>query len=189
MYTHMVTDETPWENHLPDCAVSLVRQVLPNWIRLHKLTSCKPRFSLPAQILIVSTWQWQKMLFTLLCRVSELYLGRKVTVQFLQPLQTVQTQCLMAILVKSLSESQAAQTSTFQESQPFSHFLLDLFLYFLTSTQTLPKDRHAHQNIQRSQQFCAALTFYKTNLKPLLNPKEQNWNCSSGHCALIEFKS
>lgn len=60
MYTHVVTDETPWENHLPDCAVSLVRQVLLNWIWLHKLTSCKPRISLPDQILIASTWPWQK---------------------------------------------------------------------------------------------------------------------------------
>lgn len=60
MFTHVVTDETSWENHLPDCAVSLVRQVLLNWTWLHKLTSCKPRISLPAQILIVSTWQWQK---------------------------------------------------------------------------------------------------------------------------------
>lgn len=31
--------------------------------------------------------------------------------------------------------------------------------------------------------------FYKANLKSLLNPKEQNWNCASGHCGLTEFKS
>lgn len=55
--------------------------------------------------------------------------------------------------------------------------------------QTLPKDRHAHQSIQRSQQYCTALVFYKTNLKSLLNPKEQNWDCASGHCGLSEFKS
>lgn len=60
MHTHMVTDETPQENHLPDHAVALVRQVLHSQIWLHKSTLCKPRTYLPAAILIASTLQWQK---------------------------------------------------------------------------------------------------------------------------------
>lgn len=45
-----------------------------------------------------------------------------------------QPQCLKAILVNPLSESGAAQTSPFQESQPFSQFLRDLFLSFWSRT-------------------------------------------------------
>jgi len=33
-----------------------------------------------------------------------------------------------------------------------------------------------------------AIAVYKTKLKPLLKPKEQNQNHVSGHSALIEFK-
>lgn len=61
------------------------------------------------------------MSFTLLCRVSELYLEEKQQPSFSSHCKP-QPQCLKAVLVNPLSESGAAQTSPFQESQPFSHF-------------------------------------------------------------------
>lgn len=61
------------------------------------------------------------MSFTLLCRVSELYLEEKQQPSFSSHCKP-QPQCLKAVLVNPLSESGAAQASPFQESQPFSHF-------------------------------------------------------------------
>lgn len=77
------------------------------------------------------------MSFTLPYRVSELHLGINAVVQVFQSLYIVQTQCLMAILVKLFSDFQtqlpiAAQTLTFQELWPLFQFQLGLFLNFLT---------------------------------------------------------
>lgn len=207
----------------------LVRQVLPNWIWLHQLTSCKPRISLPAQILLVSTWQWQKdvIYFALLSQKRTKQHktdGQAPPMAQRFSLHCRRTRSRTAVEPHSPSPGKVTQLTLCwckappqtgclpQRGQDGCSYRLGVFSAMTPKPQemhtelwehqsqahktsakahpqTFPKDRHTPQRIQRSQQSRMVLMFYKTNLKSLLNPKEQNWNCASGHCGLTEFKS
>lgn len=83
-------------------------------------------------------------------------------------------QCLMAILSEVTFRTTSSPDFNISGTAAILTLPTRSISLFFNQYQILPKDRHAHQSIQRSQQFSMTLMFYQANLKPLLNPKEQN---------------